>query len=70
MTASKHWNGHSGPVLDSVNGFDVIECAVCDFNHVVPTGSAEDAIQQGVLTNAIHKCSTRPDVKASPSNFA
>ena len=42
MTASKHWNDHSGPVLDSVNGFDVIECEPCGFKHVVPIPTPEE----------------------------
>lgn len=42
MTCSKHWNGHSGPVLDSVKGFDVIECEPCGFKHVVPIPTAEE----------------------------
>ena len=30
------WGGHRGPVLDSVNGYDVIDCERCGFAHVVP----------------------------------
>ncbi len=30
------WNGHHGAVLDAKNDFDVIECEVCAFRHIVP----------------------------------
>lgn len=30
------WNGHHGAVLDTKNRFDVIECEVCAFRHIVP----------------------------------
>ena len=36
------WNGHSGCVLDSVNGFDVIECECCKFRHVIPIPTPEE----------------------------
>ena len=38
----RSWNDHEGPVLDSVDGFDVIECALCSFNHIVPIPSAQE----------------------------
>lgn len=36
------WQGHIGPVLDSVKGFDVIDCEVCGFKHIVPIPTAEE----------------------------
>jgi 2-polyprenyl-3-methyl-5-hydroxy-6-metoxy-1,4-benzoquinol methylase len=41
MTAYKKWNEHSGQVLNSVKGFDVIECEHCRFKHIVPIPTAE-----------------------------
>jgi len=32
----KQKQDHEGPVLDSVNGFDVIDCKSCRFKHIVP----------------------------------
>lgn len=32
----KIWQNHKGPILDSVKGFDVIECQVCGYTHIVP----------------------------------
>lgn len=32
----KEWNDHCGEVLDSKNGFDVIECKKCQFKHIIP----------------------------------
>lgn len=32
----KQWEGHSGTIIDSVKGFDVIECEACGFKHIVP----------------------------------
>lgn len=37
----KCWNGHEGLLLDSANGFDVIACSACDFNHIVPIPTVE-----------------------------
>jgi SAM-dependent methyltransferase len=36
------WNGHSGPRLDTVEEFDVIECALCEFRHIVPLPTVEE----------------------------
>jgi len=30
------WREHEGPVLESINGYDVLECQMCNFAHVVP----------------------------------
>ncbi len=35
------WQEHSGPVVDQVDGFDVIECRPCGFTHVVPLPTPE-----------------------------
>jgi len=32
----KEWQSHRGIILDSVNGFDVIECEECLFKHIIP----------------------------------
>lgn len=39
---NKAWKGHSGPVLDTVAAFDVIDCESCGFKHVVPIPTAEE----------------------------
>lgn len=36
------WQGHSGPVLATVAGYDVIACTQCGFRHVTPLPTAED----------------------------
>lgn len=36
------WGEHSGPVLDTARGFEVIHCARCGFRHVVPVPTPED----------------------------
>jgi len=41
VTAPKSWNGHEGEVLDSVGGFDVVECLGCGFKHIVPVPTPE-----------------------------
>lgn len=38
----KTWKGHAGPLLDAVDGFDVIECGACRFKHIVPIPAAEE----------------------------
>ena len=38
----KSWQGHSGFILDSVRGFDVIACETCGFKHIVPIPSLND----------------------------
>ena len=45
MPANKTWKQHNGPVLDSANGFDVIECGVCGFKHVIPIPSTDELEQ-------------------------
>ncbi|WP_321405105.1 class I SAM-dependent methyltransferase [Maridesulfovibrio sp.] len=36
MSERKCWIDHSGIVLDSVDGFDVIQCESCGFKHIIP----------------------------------
>ena len=45
MTPYKEWQGHEGDVLDSVRGFDVVECEVCGFKHIVPIPTREELDQ-------------------------
>ena len=33
---TREWEKHKGPILDSVNGLDVINCEHCQFVHAVP----------------------------------
>lgn len=42
MTEIKKWRNHRGPILDSVKGFDVIECETCGFKHIVPIPTHEE----------------------------
>lgn len=41
-TKMKKWQNHTGPILDSVKGFDVIECETCGFKHIVPIPTQEE----------------------------
>ena len=38
------WHGHSGPIIDVINGVEVIDCQMCGFRHVVPLPSTEDLL--------------------------
>ena len=38
----KSWRQHEGEVLDTVDGFDVIDCAACGFKHIVPIPTPEE----------------------------
>lgn len=42
MTEKKTWQKHNGVVLDSVKGFDVIECEICGFKHIIPIPKQDD----------------------------
>ena len=42
MAETREWQNHKGFVLDSVNGFDVIECELCGFKHIVPIPTPEE----------------------------
>jgi 2-polyprenyl-3-methyl-5-hydroxy-6-metoxy-1,4-benzoquinol methylase len=46
MNKIKKWQKHTGPILDSVKGFDVIECETCGFKHIVPIPTLEDLKEQ------------------------
>lgn len=41
----KKWQVHSGELLDSKNGFDVIKCDMCQFKHIVPIPTEKDLKQ-------------------------
>lgn len=38
----KKWQGHEGPVAASANGFDVIDCQLCGFKHIISIPSEEE----------------------------
>ena len=42
MTDIRQWQDHSGPLIDSAKGFDVIECEPCGFKHIVPIPTPEE----------------------------
>jgi len=42
MTEIKSWGEHQGELVDSVNGFDVVECQTCGFKHIVPIPTTEE----------------------------
>jgi len=42
MTTKKKWENHEGLVLDSKNGYDIISCQHCGFNHCIPIPSNDD----------------------------
>lgn len=42
MNEIKKWGNHTGPILDFVKGFDVIECVTCGFKHIVPIPTQEE----------------------------
>ena len=39
---TKEWNGHHGPVLATINGFDVIDCQAHGFKHIIPIPTTEE----------------------------
>jgi hypothetical protein len=39
---NEDWEGHRGALMDTVGLFDVIDCDVCAFKHVVPIPTAEE----------------------------
>ncbi len=41
-TNRKTWQVHSGPLVTSTNGFDVIECQHCGFKHIIPIPTAKE----------------------------
>lgn len=36
LSSSILWNTHSGELIESKNGYDLIECSKCKFKHIVP----------------------------------
>lgn len=42
MAETKQWQNHKGCVLDSVKGFDVIQCQTCGFKHIIPIVTTEE----------------------------
>jgi SAM-dependent methyltransferase len=38
----KSYEDHSGVLIESVNGFNVIECDKCDFKHIIPIPTPEE----------------------------
>jgi SAM-dependent methyltransferase len=40
--ATKKWQGHEGPVMTSANGFEVIDCKLCEFKHIVPIPTEQE----------------------------
>ncbi|MCF8076618.1 MAG: class I SAM-dependent methyltransferase [Desulfotignum sp.] len=44
MTKSKKrtWHQHQGLILETKNGFDVIDCSLCGFKHIVPIPTPEE----------------------------
>lgn len=44
MTKSKNktWHQHQGLILETKNGFDVIDCSFCGFKHIVPIPTADE----------------------------
>jgi SAM-dependent methyltransferase len=41
----KEWQGHKGASLDSKDGFDVIDCEICKFKHIIPIPTPEELMQ-------------------------
>jgi len=39
---TKKWQKHHGPIVAAANGFDVIECELCEFKHIVPLPAEEE----------------------------
>lgn len=42
MVAAKQWHEHLDTIVDSVNGYDVIECEACGFKHIVPIPGGDE----------------------------
>ncbi|MFC1684674.1 class I SAM-dependent methyltransferase [Pseudomonadota bacterium] len=38
----REWQGHEGVVFASENGFDVIDCRLCGFKHIIPIPTVEE----------------------------
>ena len=42
QSSIKEWNGHVGPLLDTKNGFDVIDCQLCGYKHATPVPTEKE----------------------------
>lgn len=42
MDKTKQWQDHKGKVLDTVKGFDVIDCERCGFKHIIPISTQDE----------------------------
>lgn len=43
MSMENHsWRNHSGNIIDSVQDFDVIECKICNFKHIIPIPTSKE----------------------------
>jgi SAM-dependent methyltransferase len=42
MNKVRDWEGHSGKLIESKNGFEVIECSCCEFKHTIPIPSEKE----------------------------
>jgi SAM-dependent methyltransferase len=40
----REWQSHRGTILDTVNGFDVIECEKCLFKHIIPIPQPDELV--------------------------
>lgn len=42
MVNIKQWRNHKGNIIDTVKGFDVIECRACKFKHIIPIPTVDE----------------------------
>jgi len=42
MSEHRKWHGHLGTVLNSKDGFDVLDCQTCGFAHIVPIPTQDE----------------------------
>jgi len=42
MSEHRQWQQHLGPVIDTKDGFDIIDCSFCGFRHIVPIPTVEE----------------------------
>ncbi|NTV02683.1 MAG: class I SAM-dependent methyltransferase [Chlorobiaceae bacterium] len=38
----KEWAGHQGPIVEESNGFEVIDCRLCGFKHIIPLPTVDE----------------------------
>jgi SAM-dependent methyltransferase len=41
----KKWQGHEGPLMESVKEFDVIDCHLCGYRHIIPIPTEKELEQ-------------------------